>query len=112
MKRNGSLIVSQASPTREGESVQKPTTVFLIGLVVCCVICGALFVKIFGSPIYPLVTFVAAIALAGASFEFLHKKNSNSLMAQGHLVPFGARQGIWWGGFVLGLVWFYFARSF
>lgn len=92
--------------------MQKPTTVFLIGLAVCCVICGTLFVKICGSPIYPLVTFVAALALAGASFEFLHKKNPNSLIAKGHLVPFGTRQVIWWGGFVLGLAWFYLARSF
>jgi len=91
--------------------MQKPTIVFLAGLAVCCVICGVLFGKLFGTPIYPWVTFVGALVLAAAAFDFLHRRRPASLLAQGHLIPFGARQVIWWGGFAICLIWFYIAGS-
>lgn len=74
-------------------------------------ICGALFGRLFGSPVYPWVTFVGAVASAAALFDYLHKKRPDSPLAQGHLISFGARQLIWWGGFAICLVWFFLADA-
>lgn len=85
-------------------AMKKSTKNFLIGLAPSFAIMGLLLCAEVRNPLYPLLVFVSGLALTSWHFERNYNNTKDPTEGHGHLIPFRARQIIFFTGLFIGMI--------